>query len=85
MTAAVVGVILNLALWFGLHVSFTETRLVSGFGLRLNLPVLSSVDVTAALLTALALLAVFRLRMGAVQVLALCAGLGMILRLIEAV
>ncbi|RCW79677.1 chromate efflux transporter [Paracoccus lutimaris] len=81
VTAAVVGVILNLALWFGLHVIFTQTREIAGFGLRLSVPVLSSVDLAAAALTGLALLAVFRGQMGTVRVLALCAGLGLGLRL----
>ncbi|MFO1139500.1 MAG: chromate efflux transporter [Paracoccus sp. (in: a-proteobacteria)] len=84
VTAAVVGVILNLALWFGLHVIFAETRVLSGHGLHLTVPVLASVNLAAAALTALALVAVFRLRMGTVPVLALCAALGLALSLIGA-
>ena len=52
VTAAVVGVILNLALWFGLHVIFAETRVLSGHGLHLTVPVLASVNLAAAALTA---------------------------------
>src|ERR671933_381343 len=33
ITAAVVGVILNLAIWFGLHTLFRQVRPVEGFGL----------------------------------------------------
>ena len=36
MTAAVVGVTLNLAVWFGVHVIFRETEAWQGFGLRLE-------------------------------------------------
>src|ERR1700759_4019029 len=36
VTAAVVGVILNLAVWFGIHVIFRETVAWQGYGLRLN-------------------------------------------------
>ena len=54
------------------------------FGLHLTVPVLASVNLAAAALTALALLAVFRLRMGTVPVLALCAALGLALSLIGA-
>jgi len=64
ITAAVVGVILNLALWFALHVVFRETAAFEGFGLKLAVPQLSSIDPSAALLAAAALIAVFRLRVG---------------------
>lgn len=81
VTAAVVGVILNLAVWFGLHVVFAEVRVLTGHGLQLNVPVLTSVNLAAAALVALALVAVFRLGVSAVRVLALCAGIGVVLRL----
>ncbi|WP_102783688.1 chromate efflux transporter [Thalassospira sp. GB04J01] len=76
ITAAVVGVVLNLAVWFGLHVVFAELTPVTGYGLDLMVPVLESVNSAAAVLTVLALLAVFRFRVGTIAVLALCAGLG---------
>ncbi|GAB1380571.1 chromate efflux transporter [Pararhodobacter aggregans] len=56
VTAAVVGVIANLALWFGIHALFREA--VAGW------PVWSSLDPWAAGLTALALVAAFGLRLG---------------------
>ncbi|MEO3428066.1 chromate efflux transporter [Pelagibius sp. CAU 1746] len=64
ITAAVVGVILNLALWFALHVVFREVVPFQHFGLDLSRPVLTSIDWAAAALAAAALLAVFRLRVG---------------------
>ena len=73
------GVILNLAVWFGLNVVFAEVMTVSSHGLRLSLPVLSSIDPAAAALAALALVAVFRLRLGTVPVLTLCAGIGLVI------
>ncbi|HEX6013139.1 MAG TPA: chromate efflux transporter, partial [Geminicoccaceae bacterium] len=60
ITAAVVGVVLNLAVWFALHVLFGEVRAVRAFGLALDVPVLRSVDLPALALTLAALLAVFR-------------------------
>src|SRR4051794_5598675 len=42
ITAAVVGVILNLAVWFGLHVLFTQVHESNISGATLNLPVWSS-------------------------------------------
>lgn len=70
VTAAVVGVILNLAFWFGLHVLFAELRRVTGFGLAMEVPVWESLDPAAAVLVVLAGLAVFRLGLGVLPVLA---------------
>ena len=81
ITAAVAGVILNLAVWFGLRTLFREVRTVPLGPLRLDLPVPGSLDPAALALTMLAILAVFRLNLGAVPTLALCAGAGMLLRL----
>lgn len=74
ITAAVVGVILNLALWFAIHTLF---RQVQRFG-SLDLPVWSSIDAPALLLSAAALVAVFRFKIGVLPLLAVCAGAGAI-------
>ncbi|MEM8877143.1 MAG: chromate efflux transporter [Pseudomonadota bacterium] len=64
ITAAVVGVIAKLALWFGVQVIFTQTQDVSmGTGVML-LPVWNSVDLAAVLLTLLALILVFLMKRG---------------------
>jgi chromate transporter len=76
ITAAVVGVILNLAIWFALHVVFTERKTISGFGMRFEAPLPASLDPAAAVLTALALGLVFRLRLSMPAVLALAAVAG---------
>jgi len=73
VTAAVVGVIANLALWFGLRVIFER---MDGI-----LPVFASVQPAALLLSALAGLCLFRLKLGVVQVLGVTAGAGLVLRL----
>jgi chromate transporter len=78
ITAAVVGVILNLALWFGLHVVFAELRRVEGFGLSLDLPVPASLDPPSLVLVLAAILAVFRFRLGPIPVLAGAALAGML-------
>jgi chromate transporter len=82
VTAAVVGVILNLALWFGLHVLFEEVRVFTGFGMRLDVPVLNTLDPAAAALTLAALVAVFWLRLGLLTVLAASAAAGICLYLL---
>ena len=76
ITAAVVGVILNLAVWFALHTLFTQVHAVSVLGLHLDLPVPGSVNLPALVLTIVALLAVFRLKLGMLSVLGGCSALG---------
>ena len=82
ITAAVVGVILNLAVWFALHVVFAEVAPWSGFGLSLDLPVPSSLDLAALVLTAGAVFAVFRLGTGMAVTLAATASLGLVWTLV---
>lgn len=79
VTAAVVGVILNLALWFALHVIWSSVQPFNLGLLQLQVPVFSSIDPWAAILSALALIAVFKLNMGLTRVLLLSAlaGLGL--------
>lgn len=81
ITAAVVGVILNLAVWFGLHVIFDEVRTVTSFGLDLDVPVWLSINGPAAVLVLAAMIAVFRFRIGPVTALAGCAAIGIAFRL----
>ncbi|MFN4014178.1 MAG: chromate efflux transporter [Reyranella sp.] len=69
ITAAVVGVILNLAVWFGLQVLFAELRPVSLLGASLDVPVLGSANVAAIALAAACAVAVFRFRFGMIPVL----------------
>lgn len=80
ITAAVVGVIANLALWFGLHVLFGELRSVSILGLQPDLPVLASLDWRAALLSAAAAILLLRLKLGMMPVLAISAVAGILLK-----
>jgi chromate transporter len=79
ITAAVVGVILNLALWFALHVIFSEVRRLEIFGVGPDLPVLTSLDWRAALLAAAAMIAMLRFKVGMLPTLAACAAAGILL------
>lgn len=79
ITAAVVGVVMNLALWFALHVLFREVRSVAVFGLAPDLPVLSSLDWRAALLSLCALVAMLRFKVGMIPTLAASALAGVLL------
>jgi chromate transporter len=82
ITAAVVGVVLNLAVWFALHVLFAEVRNVQALGLALDVPVLTSVNLPALVLTLAALLAVFRFKVGMIPVLAVCSAAGVLYHLV---
>jgi len=80
VTAAVVGVILNLALWFGLHTLFRVVQTVTFGPLGMPWPEAASLDAAAAALAGVAMLAMFRFRLGMVPTLALCGTLGMLWR-----
>jgi chromate transporter len=62
ITAAVVGEVLNLAVWFALHTLFHETTMIALGPVRFDGPVLSSIDPWATLLAVGAAVAVFFLR-----------------------
>jgi chromate transporter len=81
ITAAVVGVILNLSIWFALHTVFQETWPVRSFGLSFDMPVLSSIDVPALILAVAAATAIFRFNLGMLTVLAGSCAAGVLLRL----
>ncbi|MBB3592955.1 chromate transporter [Rhizobium sp. BK529] len=76
ITAAVVGVILNLAVWFGLHVLFRETTRFTYRAWTMDLPVLTSIALPPLALTIFAAVAIFRLRMSVIPILATTAALG---------
>ena len=81
ITAAVVGVILNLSIWFALHTVFRETVPVRSFGLSFDMPVPSSVDFAALILAIAAATAIFRFNMGMLTVLGGSCAAGVVLRL----
>jgi chromate transporter len=82
ITAAVVGVILNLSIWFALHTVFRETWPVRSFGFSFDMPFFSSVDVAALLLAVAAATAIFRFNMGMLAVLGGSCAAGVLLRLV---
>jgi chromate transporter len=81
ITAAVVGVILNLAIWFALHTWFREARHLRGLGFSFDIPVLATVDLWAVLLSVAAIVAIFRFKIGMIQTLLACSAAGLLLHL----
>lgn len=78
ITAAVVGVILNLAIWFGLHTLFAEVAVIRLGGLWLDIPVLQSAVPAAMALSIAAAIAIFRFRASVIATLLSCAAVGML-------
>jgi chromate transporter len=76
ITAAVVGVILNLAVWFGLHVLFGTVEEVRVAVLKLHVPALATFDVASGVLALAALAAMLRFKAGMIPTLAACAAAG---------
>jgi chromate transporter len=81
ITAAVVGVILNLSIWFAIHTVFRAAMPIRSFGLSFEMPVLGSVDPAALLLSLAAAVAIFRFGIGMLTVLAASCGAGVLLYL----
>lgn len=82
ITAAVVGVVLNLAVWFALHTLFRETALLTVGPIRFDAPVLASIDPWAMLLAAGAVVAVFLVRANVIVTLLAAAAAGIALHLL---
>lgn len=69
VTASVVGVILNLAVWFALHTIFDQVVESQRSGIRLLVPVWSSIDWAALVIGAGAFLVLFVFRLGMIATL----------------
>ncbi len=80
ITAAVVGVILNLAIWFALHVFFAQVDLVEAGPLKLWTPTLSSLDLRVVALSVIAGYALLKRHWDIPAVLALTSGLALAIK-----
>ncbi|HZF76379.1 MAG TPA: chromate efflux transporter [Acetobacteraceae bacterium] len=80
VTAAVVGVIANLALWFGLRVLFARVEEVRAGPFVLGLPDGTTLVPEALALSALAAACLFALRLGLVRTLGVTAFAGLVMR-----
>ena len=79
ITAAVVGVILNLAIWFACHTLFGRVIEWRGFGAQIDLPDLASANMPAILLALAAAIAIFRFKIGMIKILGACSLAGLAL------
>ena len=81
ITAAVVGVVLNLAVWFAIHTIFRSVRTVAFGPFHFDMPLLGSVDRWALLIAVAAIIAMFRFKIGIFVVLAAASATGVALYL----
>src|SRR5213082_614484 len=85
ITAAVVGVILNLAIWFALHTIFLTSYPVRWYGIGFDMPILASINPWAFILSLAAIVAIFRFKAGTIQTFAACSAAGVVLHLSGAI
>lgn len=78
ITAAVVGVVLNLAVWFSLHTLFGNITSESFYGLRLLIPEISTISIPSLLIAIVACAMTFYWKCGMALTLATCCGIGML-------
>jgi chromate transporter len=83
ITAAVVGVIASLAVFFGLHTLFDHSAEHDLGPVHVELPVWSTWDPLAFVLTAVALVLMFRWKWSPLRTLGLCAALGLVATLVS--
>jgi chromate transporter len=79
VTASVVGVIANLAIWFALHVLFVRNHDLAIGRVRLQAPELASFDWRAGVISVVAVALIFAFKRGIITTLAVSAALGLLL------
>ena len=77
ITAAVVGVVLNLGVWFSIHTIFKDTQVWHQYGVNIDIPVWATIDIAAALIATAAFIALFRFKQDMLKVLGVSVILGM--------
>jgi chromate transporter len=82
ITAAVVGVVLNLAIWFAIHTVFREVLPIRTALLNFDAPLVGSADPWALVLSIAAAGAIFRFKAGMIPTLAGCCVAGVALHLL---
>ena len=82
ITAAVMGVVLNLAVWFALHTLFGSIRDVHFLGAHLLVPVWDTINVPTLLIAAFAMLALFRFKLGMMKTIGCSAVMGLLYNIV---
>ncbi len=77
ITAAVVGVIANLGVYFAVHTLFSGTRHIARWGLSLEVPDVTTLRWVSLAIAVVAAVLIFRLRWSVLRTLGVCAVLGL--------
>ncbi len=83
ITAAVVGVVLNLAIWFALNTIFGKVESYHTLGMSVLVPVWNTLNVPGLFITTLAILAIFRFKLSVITTIVCSAGLGILYNFIK--
>jgi len=78
ITAAVVGLVMNLAAWFALHTLFGQLSPWRGFGVLVDVPIWQTANLPAMVLTVAAAVATFRFGIRMIPTLLVCSIVGMV-------
>jgi chromate transporter len=81
ITAAVVGVIANLSVFFSIHTLFSQTRPYKWGPIDVTGPEWHTISPRALVVTALAFVLLFRFKLSVLRVLAICAATGAVIYL----
>lgn len=81
ITAAVVGVIFNLSLWFALKTLFGESKKMEYMILDFEYPVLNSIDWWASAICLVAIMLQFKFKQSLFRILGVCTFMGIVIRL----
>lgn len=81
ITAAIVGVVLNLALWFGIQTLFAQVRDVEVFGGPIPVPVWSSVVWFAVVVATISFVGLWKFRWKVIPVVVASAAAGLVYKL----
>lgn len=80
ITASVVGVILNLSLWFALNTLFTQSKKIKYFWLNFHYPVLNSIDMYATVICFVAIFLLFKFKQSLFMILFVSVALGVLIK-----
>lgn len=83
ITAAIVGVILNLAMWFALNNTFGSLNDFRVFGIHLQIPVWNTLNIPSIFIAMFALLAIFCFKIGVMKTIACSVGIGVLYNLVK--
>jgi len=82
ITAAIVGVVLNLAVWFALNTVFGSLNDFRAFGIHLQIPVWNTLNIPSMFIALFAILAIFLLKVSVIKTIGFSAGLGIVYNLV---